>query len=316
MTPSLETRPSIMSPPKKKASAGKKFVASTGAAKRRPVLTRRTSSQSSVTPDQGPKEVGSSSSSRSSGTPQRPVSPIVEGLKQGATAATVQSPKSPRLSAKAAGKQPALPRRDVRERKVDGSHKLDQLRRQDSMPNYRASTATGKPRLEPRTDRNESTKRAQSLVNLSNHEQTGPASPGPGPFEAGASAVPMAPSRSHSGFIHRRESSVSGGASQGLFTGATSSTTNVAAQGMIIDQSGSVRPGNDLNLDDQRMRDTAAVSLSSSLLDTRFQPTLPSSSASVPLGRTKSQLTLLLEREKDARSGHKPFSRNGSGFGQ
>ena len=86
--------------------------------------------------------------------------------------------------------------------------------------------------------------------------------------------------------------------------GDIASMTNIAAQGTIIDQSG---------LGSLRVHGTLAgpddghawpSSLSPSLLDTRFVPTQPSTSVIVPLGRTKSQLTLLLERDQ-ARGGSK-----------
>ncbi|KAF4124686.1 hypothetical protein GMORB2_5352 [Geosmithia morbida] len=133
-----------------------------------------------------------------------------------------------------------------------------------------------------------------------------------------ARSTPMTHSRSHSGFIHRRGSSAILGTANGLAAGAAASTTNVQAQGMILDESGSYPaagfhpsagdypdqqygPGEDDYPDSKR--------LSAANRGPGFTPTLPSSSASVPLGRTKSQLTLLLERENDARSG-RSFSKH------
>ncbi|KAJ6786776.1 hypothetical protein PWT90_03117 [Aphanocladium album] len=87
-----------------------------------------------------------------------------------------------------------------------------------------------------------------------------------------------------------------------LFTEATSSTTNVAAQGTIIDQAGSIT---DLpristsNLTGDNDTSPHGDSSASSMLESRLTPTQPSNSAVLPLGRTKSQLTLLLEREKE-----------------
>lgn len=87
-----------------------------------------------------------------------------------------------------------------------------------------------------------------------------------------------------------------------LFTEATSSTTNVAAQGTIIDQAGSTRQLPQIStsslVQDDQMNPHGGSS-APSLLETRLTPTQPSSSAVLPLGRTKSQLTLLLEREKE-----------------
>ncbi|OAQ98160.1 hypothetical protein LLEC1_03587 [Akanthomyces lecanii] len=87
-----------------------------------------------------------------------------------------------------------------------------------------------------------------------------------------------------------------------LFTQATSSTTNVAAQGTIIDQAGSTQhlpriSTSSLAQDDHISAHGGTSAYSSQ--ETRLTPTRPSSSAVLPLGRTKSQLTLLLEREKE-----------------
>lgn len=87
-----------------------------------------------------------------------------------------------------------------------------------------------------------------------------------------------------------------------LFTEATSSTTNVAVQGTIIDQAGSIRDLPHIstsNITSDYDTSPHEESSASSLLETRLTPTQPSSSTILPLGRTKSQLTLLLEREKD-----------------
>jgi hypothetical protein len=46
-----------------------------------------------------------------------------------------------------------------------------------------------------------------------------------------------------------------------------------------------------------------------SLRDMMFTPTAPSSTPAVPLGRSKSQLTLLLEREKEKLGGDLPSPR-------
>lgn len=92
---------------------------------------------------------------------------------------------------------------------------------------------------------------------------------------------------------------------QPSFRGATSSTTKIAAQGTIIEESGN-NGGTSLSassvLNDPEYSGFSAPHNSSatSLLDSsRFTPTQPSTFASLPLGRTKSQLTLLLERGKD-----------------
>ena len=95
----------------------------------------------------------------------------------------------------------------------------------------------------------------------------------------------------------RRTTSSNGGFSRkmsatSLFTGATASTTNVAARGTIIDQAGSL-PTSTIALD----QGLASVPSPTFPPESRMTPTPPTSAASVPMGRTRSQLTLLLERD-------------------
>ena len=87
----------------------------------------------------------------------------------------------------------------------------------------------------------------------------------------------------------------------GLFTKTTASTTNVAALGTIIDQSGVGSLPDSSAFDTSRREEYILPSRgsSASLLDGRMMPTQPSTSTSVPLGRTKSQLTVLLERDQE-----------------
>lgn len=71
----------------------------------------------------------------------------------------------------------------------------------------------------------------------------------------------------------------------------------MAAKGQIIDQAGSLPTSGvvDPYVEDDNL---ASRPSATSLLESRMQPTQPSPAASVPMGRTRSQLTLLLEREK------------------
>ena len=297
ITPALEMRqhvPNVASPSKKKGHA-KKIVASTAAAKRRPVLPRKKSSQSSVTSDSGSKDGPSSGSSRGSGTPLRAPSPIAEG---GLQTTTVGSHEPAEPSAKALGKRPVMTRQTTMDKLKSASRTTEaptDRRDQDvpSSPLHSPNPTSGRARHE----------------SVTSPSITGSSSP---------TSVPMAQSRSHSGFIRRdrpplhssSRSQVSASLSRGLFTGPTiASTTNIAATGTIIDQGGSV----DSIPTPAFYRDHAAEMQrnhsSNSLFDLRFTPTQPTPGASVPLGRTKSQLTLVLERD-EARAGKKPRSKS------
>lgn len=101
--------------------------------------------------------------------------------------------------------------------------------------------------------------------------------------------------------LKSRSPSAYGRTNPALFTGTTASTSNVAVQGVIVDQSGvgSLPPS---PFFDQHFGGSENSS-SSSILDPKLTPTQPSTTESVPLGRTRSQLTLLLEREKSRDNG-------------
>ncbi|RDA89672.1 hypothetical protein CP533_2947 [Ophiocordyceps camponoti-saundersi (nom. inval.)] len=266
---------------KKPAQAGKKFVVPSTTARRRPVLPRRTSSQSTGEPaTEAPREAVSSSSTgapRAAGQqPLRPVSPIPERTRgHDATADETLAPPS----AKALGKRPALTTRHSSDRKGSGrslsSTCLDRRARQQQQQQQKKTTLP----------------RAQSFVDESNPPKVSravsdtPSSPAKRP-------VAMNRAQSTHGDTYGRGSDARS-ISQGLFTGATASTTNVAAQGTIIDQAGS--------LPTSSITDTPPMvsPLGSSLLDSRLTPTQPDPSPRVPMARTRSQLTLLLEREKE-----------------
>ncbi|KAG6144783.1 hypothetical protein E4U34_000639 [Claviceps purpurea] len=97
---------------------------------------------------------------------------------------------------------------------------------------------------------------------------------------------------------HGRRTSV-----QSLFTSATTTTTNVAAQGQIIDQGGSL-PVSRLHDNQAGLAGFAPRPLAASMRESRMVVTQPSQGARVPMGRTTSQLRLLLERE-NSRPGDK-----------
>ncbi|KAI6783052.1 uncharacterized protein J7T54_002214 [Emericellopsis cladophorae] len=362
VTPGIEMRQSIASPPKKKGGT-RKFVASKAASKRRPVLPRKNSSQSSAHGEQSTAKIGntSSSSSRSSGTPQRPISPQREApvlqphIKQNA---------APGPSEKALGKRPALQRDESshipqKEKTLESSQpttvqrapepkalgngpgsgsgpqqdehfslgKLDNgatleftdprrlrelvaevknttlPRSMKTIPNYPPTS------FSPASQSSQAT-RPQSLINLTAHTGSSTRAlspsmdvPSPQPSEAqsDAGSVPMGQSRSHSGYVNRKGSASSVGINRGLFTGATTSTSNMAAQGVIIDQGGSVSSVASTFYDNhgRDLSPSSGGSASSSVLNPYFTPTQPSTSASVPMARTKSHLALLLEREHE-----------------
>lgn len=299
-TIATDNRAYITSPTKKTFNSTKKFVASTTAAKRRPLLPRRQSSQTSGNTEAGTRESGSSAGSKHAGnsTAKQVNSQAASASDDSSSSVPTERPaERPTISAKAAGKRPAVQRRRTSEKK--------HLTKQEPRPPVAPIRS---PPAEP--VRAAALTQARSMVNLPGHSRTASGKDLPSSALSPEAPTMMARAQSHTGYEHRRETSIGRAPLQGLFTGATASTTNVAAQGTILDQSGldtTALPG---MLDQHRQRHMIpGQSPSSSLLDSRFTPTQPTTLGSVPLGRTKSQLTLLLERE-NAKIGNRPRSKS------
>ncbi|KAF4343868.1 hypothetical protein FBEOM_2169 [Fusarium beomiforme] len=203
---------------------------------------------------------------------------------------------SPPMSEKARGKQPAVPVRPVSYRKEVAKG----VKEEENRPSP--------PKDRPRSIHREKgvLPQARSLINLANYGSrrgSGASSRstiGAGSFESGRNQEipPMARSQSHGGYDQPKPHHNI--RAPGLFTEATSSTSNVAVAGTILDQSGFGSTSDLSTIDHSRPEHHTipVVPQQPSILDARFTPTPPTTSASVPLGRTKSQLTLLLEREK------------------
>lgn len=291
-TPGVEMP--IISSKKKPTMTAKKFVVASATARRRPLLPRKTSPQSPIQTTMASRDAILSTSSRAAGKP-RPVSPIPERSSnptgRESEDAGESSARPPRPSAKALGKRPALQPRAVSEK--SGTAGRESLRSSSlAVPGATARENASLPRAQsflgdgvrPKPPRVHSEKPAALAGSL------------------GIEPPPaMERSQSHNGYGRYPESRSS---TQGLFTGATASMTNVAAQGTIIDQAGSLPVSSVLgsSLNEPLF---SPPPMASSLLESRLTPTQPGPSTSVPMGRTRSQLTLLLEREK-ARIGDRP----------
>ncbi|KAK4086934.1 hypothetical protein Purlil1_8668 [Purpureocillium lilacinum] len=282
---------------KKKAQhATKTFVAGTSSAKRRPLMQRKASPQSPVLSAVGSRN--GEAGSRSAGL-ARPVSPIPERASNHASPVAESNGQpngeDPAPSAKALGKRPAVPQRLPTDKDESGKARSVSSSTSSLLsPAQPAARASHGPISSAASSMRDHKRQSENLPLAS-------ASP------AAEAAPAMSRSHSHNGYGHERYPDRHGPNAK-LFTGATASMTNVAAQGTIIDQSGSLPKSSILG---ESLNQNALPSRlsSSSLLDSRLTPTRPGPSASVPMARTRSQLTLLLEREK-ARIGDKPRSRN------
>ncbi|KHN98852.1 uncharacterized protein MAM_03314 [Metarhizium album ARSEF 1941] len=191
--------------------------------------------------------------------------------------ASMPSDRPVARSVKAAGKQPMAPRMITKN--------LSNLSQEPSRPPVSTPLANSKPRATPDLRSSVSNRSLSSTRTDTDSSTTG----------SMTDSVSMAGrSLSQNGYARKSSST------QGLFTGALVTTTNVAAKGQIIDQAGSLPPSGvvDRYMDDDGLPSRPSATF---LSESRMQPTQPSPAASVPMGRTRSQLTLLLEREKTKR---------------
>ena len=277
-----ERKKSTSVAPKKKTT----FVAST--ARRRPAMPRRQSSQSSSGATESAVKDGNSSTSSRSGS-QRPVSPIAErAAKKSAPGAARET--SDKISAKAAGKLPAtkpLPAatNDTASFRVVGGTLPVIVQDDKATPakNSAESSGNGMEQIDESQQRNANPPKAPLYRQSSAQRQKAPAimrtrsenGPQVGIVRGGLDRVPP----------------------HGLISSSTATTSTVAARGTMTDFDDSIRaqmiPG-------QEGRSEGASSRSGgSLLDSRLAPTPPSTAPTVPMARSKSQLTLLLERQNE-----------------
>ncbi|KAI5924466.1 hypothetical protein F4810DRAFT_125196 [Camillea tinctor] len=268
-------------PVKKKSTA---FVAST--TRRRPAMPRRQSSQNSTGGAEiGSKESNSSASSKSTGR-QGTVPTIPEKPVKGSSSAIREKEASDRLSAKAAGKRPAT-------------------KPPASKPVATQDNGTGSKQPRPVAD-----SKTKSHSGDADQPKVGQSGNVPRKGEAQERSRPGAPSlvnRSRSD-MGSRDLGRGRGTLPNLLSASTATISNATAQGTIIeyDENG---PANEVvtnamrELEDNREPDHPSRRTSgSSMLESRFTPTQPSNTPTVPLGRSKSQLTLLLERQGEKRS--------------
>lgn len=269
----------------------KKFVATT-ATKRRPVLPRRPSSQSS----NGSSEVtfrngGSSAGSRHSGSqpgsltsnPERPDSQLTLDSTPDLT---------PPLSAKALGKQPAARPSVLHTHRHSQQGPVEALR----SPIRSSTQAThsvlhpvqegrqmngDQPVAEFRQPAPTSAPRTQTSTSLSTSTTGG---------------TGMERSQSHTEPQRPRQASFGRVSSYGLLSNATASTSHVAAYGQL---SATYDP----DLEVLHARAAMSPELSGSYMPRNssstslFAPTIASPTPSVPLARPRSQLSLLLEQD-------------------
>ncbi|KAK3330897.1 hypothetical protein B0H66DRAFT_79112 [Apodospora peruviana] len=291
--------PPVPSPARSEKSGGtptRKVVASTAASKRRPALPRRQSSQSSASSDTSSRE--HPSTMRNLGT-QRSVSNVV--VEQESSGSSSQASVL-MMSSRAAGKRPArssdkrstTPRsvpsqgNSSQERIVTTQETVGTLPQRRSTWDMRdpASGGTLVQRLVP----------APPIAGFVNDQQP--------------ENRPPRMERSHSNIeTPRRTREASAGGVGGLaplqasLVGASIvGTSETTAQGHFDSETMTVATALPEARDIPDGVMLASRPSSSALLDMQFQPTPPNPAPPIPFGRSLSQLTLILEREK-ARKG-------------
>jgi hypothetical protein len=282
------------SAPKKKTTT---FVASSSS-KRRPAMPRRQSSQSSATGSEvGSREDRSSLSVKQSGS-QRSVSPIAE--KPGNGTQPTRQDSDLRLSSKAAGKQPVTKAAPD----ATGSSCSSGTSQTTTHPRDRDATAPPRNRtsqqLPARGGENGTAREQARKVHTEAPSSSKAATEGPAPSDV--SAPNMARSRSDMGISRHgtREAKLNRrGLPQGLTSASTATTSNVAAQGTIIEFDENAPARAIASAISAHRDDFVEEGLQRSASSANLTPTAPSNTPSVPLGRSKSQLTLLLERQGD-----------------
>ncbi|KAI1103221.1 hypothetical protein F4804DRAFT_237330 [Jackrogersella minutella] len=284
--------------PKKKSTA---FVAST-ATRRRPAMPRRISSQSSSAvggSEVGPKDGGSSSGSKHSGS-QSSVPTIPENPSRGEASTTKDGSERP--STKAAGKRPAT------RTSLDTSKTAQSGSSQTSNADNRqlAGQVTSSEAKQPESSTDSTNKTEVDDVKRVRAGQSGTAHRRSDTQERPRPNIPpvMTRSRSDLGSSRRSSQELTGGIPppHSMIASSTTTVSNTTAQGTIIEfdenplANEAIMRGMQGHEEDV---ETSSRRSGSSVLDARFTPTQPSAMPTVPLGRSKSQLTLLLERNSE-----------------
>lgn len=271
--------------PKKKA-----FHAST-ASKRRPAMPRRPSSQSSTGGSEiGSKEGSSSSSPRFMGS-QRPVPAIAERLSEGDSPKLQESNEQP-PSATAASKRPADRSAAA---KPAGSQDGPVVAQEDAAATPEQRAVPSRKGKEPVYEVHRA---SQGITASSPHrrsdaqERARPDVTTPAMIRSRSDIGTPRPG-SQSTSLNRRVPP------QALISSSTATTSNVAAQGTIIefDENAPARKVTSALKEQEENPEQGFRASGSSVLESHFTPTAPSDTPPVPLGRSKSQLTLLLERQ-------------------
>ncbi|CAJ2503986.1 Uu.00g113800.m01.CDS01 [Anthostomella pinea] len=292
VTPSIDSNATVKeekkkppnTTPKKKTTS---FMASTSS-RRRPAMPRRPSSQSTITSTTSGPEVGPKEEDYSQAAP----STMSETSGKGSRAATIEQEGKERLTAKAAGKRPdrrssadkVIPLRPSGPQTGNQEDRPVTVQEEAKRPTTPSKSKGKAPATASGIAHDVSERPRVDITSPMHRSRSGINSPRPGSRDLNRSRVTTP---------------------QSLISPSTATISNATAQGTIIefDENAPAKEAvtgvmRELEDNPRPQQSTPAVS-GTSERNTRFTPTQPNPTPDVPLGRSKSQLTLLLERQNE-----------------
>jgi hypothetical protein len=291
-------------PPRSPAATARKIVATTAASRKKPVIVRRSSSQSSGGSESGSRVAVSATLSTRSG-PRRPVPTPSQLLGPGSLSLQTRDFG---MSAKAAGKRPVKPAASNWSSPQDiGAQGRDHA--EEGLVMRRAQLAAELQQRSAWEARNsvgsqEAAQDRQAVVRLAPREQaSAPVAGFVVDQTRGYGAPPLMCSRPSNTAValRLREPGVAVLPSEATSSVATSTAT---ARGQFDSETVTLEPvvpeARDIP---DRVSSIGPRQYSSSVLQPKFTPTPPNPAPPIPFGRSRSELTLLLEREKSRRNG-------------
>ncbi|KAK3394267.1 hypothetical protein B0H63DRAFT_41556 [Podospora didyma] len=321
LAPAMEMRPPPTPPSKSRgATPTRKIVASSAASKRRPVLPRRQSSQSSTGSNTGIHEITSAMATSTLSGNQRAATSIAEHPSpRRSSQESAASSSSVTMSAKAAGKRPARsPAKRSTPRNSPAQPDGLLVRPVVVQQTLRSSPAQGDDAVSVRsvvvqqTPQRRSTwdvrDNAASNQSVQARESSPRGLPPVAGFVTDVENAPRPPrmERSRSNIespLRPRETGHGRPQIRTLLATSVVATSNMTVQGQFDSEVTPTSTDSEArDIPDDLMQ--AARLSSTTVLESPFTPTRPNPAPAIPFGRSKSQLTLLLEREK---------TRNGEG---
>ncbi|KAK4145705.1 uncharacterized protein C8A04DRAFT_26450 [Dichotomopilus funicola] len=279
------------------ATTGRKFVVATAASKRRPVVVRRTSSQTSAAPESGQRN-GQAAASKRSGSKRSTPTPS-QLLGQGSSSSQTSDHG---LGVKANGKRrakPPGPKRTVSQ----ATPPMQPSNQADATTTNQPTRPASPPRSSTQDVRDPPTVRPAADTNSRTRVPPPSSSKSPAPLPVAGFVIDQ--SFGHGAPMMVRSRSNNSDASQRfrepgvalLPTQATSSVAMVTAtaRGQFDSETMTSEPAVPEPRDiPDKVRYGSQPS--SSILETQLKPTPPNPTPPIPFGRSKSELTLLLAR--------------------